>query len=49
MSWQFVRKIWNTWKFEILLFYNSKSEVKEMVLEPVYLTEKLRYIITDVW
>ena len=47
MSWQFVRqktacmlKIWNT-SFVLQL----DDKVKEMVLEPVYLTEKLRYII----
>jgi hypothetical protein len=48
MSWQFVRpktacrlamKIWNSFVLQL------EDEVKEMVLEPVYLTEKLRYII----
>jgi hypothetical protein len=52
MSWQFVRpktacglaeglalKIWNTFVLQL------EDEVKEMVLEQVYLTEKLRYII----
>jgi hypothetical protein len=46
MSWQFVRlkyrlalKIWNIF---VLQF---EDEVKEMVLEPVYLTKKLRYVI----
>jgi hypothetical protein len=50
MSWQFVRqktacmlKIWNT-SFVLQL----EDKVKEMVLEPVYLTKKLRYI-TEVW
>jgi hypothetical protein len=32
-------KIWNTFVLQL------EDEVKEMVLEPVYLTEKLRYII----
>jgi hypothetical protein len=32
-------KIWNTFVLQL------EVEVKEMVLEPVYLTEKLRYII----
>jgi hypothetical protein len=46
MSWQFVwpKTAW-PWKFETLLFYKLEDEVNEMVLEPVYLTQKLRYII----
>jgi hypothetical protein len=32
-------KIWNTFVLQL------EDEVNEMVLEPVYLTEKLRYII----
>jgi hypothetical protein len=32
-------KIWDTFVLQL------EDEVKEMVLEPVYLTEKLRYII----
>jgi hypothetical protein len=39
MSWQFVLKIWINFVLQL------EDEVKEMVLEPVYLTEKLRYII----
>jgi hypothetical protein len=46
MSWQFVSaknrlalKVWNTFVLQL------EDEVKEIVLEPVYLTEKLRYII----
>jgi hypothetical protein len=46
MSWQFFSaknrlalKIWNTFVLQL------EDEVKEMVLGPVYLTEKLRYII----
>jgi hypothetical protein len=46
MSWQFVlpKTAW-PWKFEILFVLQLEDEVKEIVLEPVYLTEKLRYII----
>jgi hypothetical protein len=43
MSWQFVRSK-TAWPFLQL-----EDEVKEMVLEPVYLTEKLRYIIPQMF